>query len=203
MSEATKIKISGRASYPKLAKPEKSQTGKDVYSLVIVLDPKADLKPLQKALVAALQEEFGEKATKMIRDKTITLVGGKGCPIRDDGPAGLRISARSYTRKPGVVTRVRDANGKPTVVPDDKIEEVIYPGCNVNVTVEAYYYTHEANKGLTWSLNNVQFAGDNERLDGRVAAQDEFETDDEGADLSDLEPAGSANEEDDLSDILK
>ena len=88
--------------------------------------------------------------------------------------------------KPGIVSIYAGADGKPTSIEDPA---QIYAGCKVRASLRAYAYDVSGNKGVAFSLGNLQKLADGERLDGRVKAADEFE-----ADLS-VAPA-------DLEDIL-
>lgn len=207
-----KVYVEGRASFPNLVKGKINENNnKRQWELTIVLDEGYDLTPLKRAGAEALKAEFGDKAAGMIKSKEIVLVGGKNCLIRNDEtksyPKGeTRIGARTY-RKPGVVSRFPDPKNPklPAVIPEDEVEQEIYPGARVRATVEAYYYDNPKNKGLTWSLGNVQKIGDGERLDSYVNAQDEFESDPTAvAELESLEEQDvdvNADEDDDLSDL--
>lgn len=57
----------------------------------------------------------------------------------------------------------------------------------------AFAYDMPTSKGVSFALNNVQKLGDGKRLDGRVAATDDFEA---------LESEPASMGDDNLDDIL-
>jgi hypothetical protein len=53
----------------------------------------------------------------------------------------------------------------------------MYPGAQVRGSVSAFGYDYQGNKGVSFGLNNLQKLGEGERIDGRVAADAEFDVD--------------------------
>lgn len=192
-------------SFPNLAQPQR-QTKEQIekgqkpkYSSAIVLLPgHAQLAELERAVVAAAVAEWGE---------TIALPNGQRIsmadalkpeynvlrsPFRTDALKKGYVAGSTYVnarseRKPQAVYRHKGADGKPVEVPAEKIEEVFYSGSHANVSVRAFAYDNNG-RGVGIALGNVQFYGDGERLDNRIAAQDEFTADlnEAAPDLSDL-----------------
>lgn len=198
-------------SFPNLFEPRAMGGGDPKYSCALIFPEGTDLTDLKKAAAAALKEKFGGKA------KAIRKTGY--WPFRDDPddvaqkgyPEGCTFINVRTTRKPGLVSIVPDPEtGKPMPLTDP---EKWYPGAVVRASIEAYGFDTEGNRGVTFGLGNLQWIRDGDRLDGRSAAQDEFEADpDAVADLSDLtdddvDDVGdgapeSDEDEDDLSDLL-
>ena len=83
-----------------------------------------------------------------------------------DMPGGKFISPWTKTR-PGVV----DANRNEIIVPED-----IWAGQLARATVAPFHYNTSGNRGVSFALNNLQICRtDGERLDGRVAAKNDFD----------------------------
>lgn len=180
-------------SYPFLhtAQPERDDDGnikpggKLTFSGVFIgtaKTPEDVMGKLKVACLAAASEKFGgeEKARAMIGE------GALKWPLRKDVTqkkydkvGGLWfLSARSQ-KKPGCVHRIPDPKEptKPLRIEDkDTIEKLFYPGALVNATIRAYGYSNKS-KGVTFSLDNVQWIADGERLDNKVDAVDDFAPD--------------------------
>lgn len=179
MSKSSTSVITGQAtlSYPHLDKAQPGMNGgKAKYSATLVFAPGTDLSALEAAALAAAEEKWGGKAKEMFRTQAIR------SPFRKDAeakgyPAGsIFINCRSETQ-PGTVTRFKDENGKPVAIPQDKIKTELYPGAQVRASVSAFAYDTSGNKGVSFALNNIQKIADGERLDNRVAAENEFDAD--------------------------
>lgn len=198
----------GICSFPNLAKPRqqnaKDKAKKPRYSTIIAWTPellkrkyptkdgdtitgKDMLKALMKSALECLEAKYPGKAKSMIES------GKLNWPFRsmddedpDDTPhafpEGTIWIQPATTGKPGIVDRFADSNGDPVEIDDDEIEDKVYAGCLVRATVRAYFYDTDGNKGVSFSLNNVQKAGEGERLDGRKKATKEFDALEEGAD---------------------
>lgn len=197
-------------SYPNLF--EADEKGK--YGCALIFLEGTDLKELKDAAVAVAVDKFGDKAGPMLAS------GQLNSPFRTDVeskpgyPEGATFFNTRTNRRPGVVALWADENGKPAIITDP---ELIIPGGRVKALVNAYYYDVDGNKGITFGLNGIQLIRKptaEERLDGRIAAEDAFEVDVNAvADLSDLEtddeeesgtPATTAPPAsvDDLSDLM-
>lgn len=172
-------------SYPHLFEPTLPPGATEpVYSCALVFEKGTDLAELKKAALAAATEKFGAKAESLIRDGKLRLpfrtdTEDKGYP---EGAVFMNVKNKS---KPGIVSTYPGADGKPTTI-DDPAQ--VYAGCKVRASLRAYAYDVSGNKGVAFSLGNLQKLADGERLDGRVKAQDEFDADlsAKPADLDDL-----------------
>lgn len=178
-------------SYPYFATPQVERDdegkpkvgGKLTYSGVFIgceKTPATTLTQLKAAAFSAATEKWGDKAKQMIEE------GALKWPFRKDVSAkgytkvgGLWfISARS-TKKPGLVHRIPDpANPSKALKIEDAamIEKLFYPGAHVYASVRAFPYDNKG-KGVSFSLENVQWIADGERLDNRIAADDDFKAD--------------------------
>ena len=175
-------------SYPWLFNPQPPMEGSKEdpkYGAVFVFDTEAQDTPEFKAMKAAAievaKEKWGTNAVKMLQEGKLTT------PFRTDrdgyAEGSVSVGAKSKS-PPGIVSIYPDENGKPSKIED---ESKVYPGVIVRASMRAFAYDVAGNKGISFGLNNVQILRDGDRLDGRVAAQDEFEADmDAVASLDDL-----------------
>lgn len=173
-------------SYPHLFEPTLPPNATEpVYSCSLVFSAGTDLSELKKAALEAAQEKFGTKTESLLRDGKLRMpfrsdIEDKGYP---EGSVFMNVKNKA---QPGIVSIFAGPDGKPTPITDPSL---IYAGCKVRASLRAYAYDTAGNKGVAFSLGNLQKLGDGDRLDGRVRAEDEFD-----ADLS-AKPA-------DLDDIL-
>lgn len=159
-------------SYPALFEPKEGMNGGEPkYSAVLVFPKGTDLTLLRKAAEEAGREKFGAKYSDLVK------TGKLKSPFRDDVegttyPEGsIRITARDKT-KPGIVSRYAGPDGKPKAITDPA---EMYPGCKCRGSVRPFAYEVNGNKGVSFGLGNIQKLGEGPRLDGRIAADREFE----------------------------
>jgi hypothetical protein len=164
-----------RLSFPYLFIPRPAaQEGQEAkYQCMLLIDKKdkATIKALREAEAEA--REIG-KTTKF---------GGKipanlATILKDGDEDG---TAEDYPERTGMLYMTVSSNQKfkPGVV-DKGLQEIIdqsevYSGVYANVSVTAYPYNTNGNKGVTFGLNNVQILGYGDSLAGGVKAADEFE----------------------------
>lgn len=163
-----------RLSYPHLFEPKaKSEGGAPVYQAQLLLPPSFDIAPLRAAMAAAVKDKFGDKTPPKER------MAPYGNPLRKmeekqdaetgEFPKGWEAGghflgvANKY--QPTVVDR------KAQVIKDPNL---VYPGCWVQVHLNAYAWDFKGKWGVSFSLEAVQFVRDDERFDGRRPATDIF-----------------------------
>ena len=199
-------------SYPNIFEPRGMENQTPKYSACLIFPAGTDLKELKAAALAAAIERFGKEVK--VGQTTIPInkalqTGVLYWPFRDEPddvaakgyPEGCTFFNARSQRKPAVVSIYPDANGKPSVIEDP---EKVYPGVIVMATVDPYTFDREGNRGVTFGLGNLQVIRDGDRLDGAVAASEEFDADlTAAADLSDLTDEDQPLPEgDDLSDLI-
>lgn len=189
-------------SYPHLDKAQEPKPGDDgngkaKFSATLVFAPGTDLTALFAAAFEAAKEKFTATFKlpngQMVPIEKAFELSILRSPFRRDAlvkgyPEGsIFINVRTE-RKPGCVFNYKGADGKPAIIPDEAITTELYAGASVRASVRAFGYEAKGNRGVSFALNNVQKLGDGERLDGRVAASDEFtaELDAAPSDLSAL-----------------
>lgn len=174
-------------SYPKLVTPEEDDNGKLKYSGAFVIPDDVDISALETDAI-----EVGKAKWPKVDIASAMLKGQLRSPIRNDGvdkgyPFARYINARSEA-KPGLVSNVIDPGTKKAArIADADAGTFFYPGAKVAVSLSCFAYEAKGNKGVSFGLGNLQFLEHGERLDGRKAAEDEFEAlAAEDVDLDDL-----------------
>lgn len=193
MAAATATKVitpKATLSYPHLDKPQAANqdgTGKQKYSAALVFRAGSDLSQINAAIDAVAEAKWPGKSKIMFAQ------GALKHPIRRDVdqkgyPEGSVFMNVRSDLPPGIVYSHAGPDGKPATVPQDKIRSDLYAGCEVRASVAAFAYDTNGNKGVSFALNNVQKIGEGERLDSRIAAENEFVADlsQAPADLSSL-----------------
>ena len=145
-----------RLSFPRLFEPQKFEGEEQgSYSIVMVFDKAADLKPLREACRKAVADQWPKGAPGNLRS-----------PFCDGNEKAETwgecfkdaIYARAKTkRRPPVV----DARGLPVEDP-----EKAYPGCYARAVVTPFVYDRAGNRGVGLQLAAVQILRDGERLGG-------------------------------------
>lgn len=173
----------GRVSFPSVFEPSAFEgESNPKFSVTLVFDPsKMDeaqlglLKEMKAAANKAAQEAFG---------------GDVGGYAKEGGV--IRSPFRKTDEKPKFYEPgqyfVRFANKyKPNVVdgrrqPIDPHTDDFYAGCWAHVSYEVYTYDYMGNKGVSFSLGNVQKTGDDEPFGNRKSsAEDDFDIIEAGA----------------------
>ena len=184
----TKVVIPCRISFANVWEPH-SINGSDPKYSVSCLIPKTDKATLTKihtAIEAAKEEGKGKKwGGKIPATLKLPLRDGDIERPDDENYAGCMFLNATSTDKPGIV----DRKVQPILDPMQ-----VYSGCYCNVSVNAYAFNTNGNRGVTFGLGNLQLLKDGERLSGKADAASDF---DEVADDAEV------LNEDELPDYLK
>lgn len=159
----------GVLSYPNLHTPRPPAEGAEPrYSCVLVFDAAAqqtaEFKALKAAAAAAAKARWGNSIPKGLRSPFRDCSEKEGEPF-DSIAGGVFISPWTK-RKPGIV--------------GPRLEEILTPeevwaGQTARATVGVFAYDNAGNKGVSFSLNNLQIVRrDADRVDGRRAANKDF-----------------------------
>lgn len=188
-----------RLSYPWLfhAKPPQDPDSKEKpkFTTVLLFEAGTDLKAMKQAAMDVAQSRWSEAADLIRKGKV-------RWPFRDDAddvaekgyPEGSTFMNVNSKSQPGVVNALTE------VVTD---EDEAYAGRYAKVSLTAYTYDVNGNRGVTFGLNNVQLLENGERLDGRRAPQDEFDVEESAlADLSDMDEEAIEEGGDALADLV-
>jgi len=186
------IPVPVRASFVNLSDPKAISAGGDKKYSICAMVSKEDTVALDyiNAQINAAKEKGKEKKWKGIIPKNLKTIlrDGDDEQVEEGGRKGPEFKGHYFFnayaqegQQPGTV-KIEGTR----VVPVDP--EDIYSGCYVRLDVNFYAYAGVSN-GIAAALNNVCFAKEGERLDGRVSAETAF------ADLVDAN-----TESDELSD---
>lgn len=190
---STRVKTpAATLSYPWLAKAQPvsdedaAKGAKPKFSAVLVFKPGTDLRELQQAALAAAEAKWPGKVQEMIaKSKASIQAGGPitfRVPFRNDVDGKYEegstfINCRADTAPGLVYAHAEPGSNKAARVASEDIEKVFYPGAQVRASITAFAYDKKGNRGVGFALNNMQKIAEGERLDNRVAAEDEFEAD--------------------------
>lgn len=162
-----------RFNWLAIAEPKETPSGDLKYSASILI-PKTDETTLKEIDMAI------QKAIKSGLEKgriTKAHVSGLKLPLRDGdaehesgnrGPEykGMFFLNASSTRRPGIVG--------PDTKPLFDIEGEFYSGCWGRADINFFPYNTKGNRGIGVGLNNLMKTADDDRLDGRLSADQAF-----------------------------
>jgi hypothetical protein len=173
------------ASYPHLDKPQVAEEGQTPkYSIALLFTPEMLKDPAEKARFAAMkaavltaaEEKWPGKSTEMLKKKQLRLPFREDWEAKDHPEGTVFCNVRS-TQPPAVVYAHAGPDGKPARMPVEQIKDEVYAGAIVRASLSAFGYDKAGNRGIAFGLNNIQKLGEGDRIDGRAAAEDEFDVD--------------------------
>lgn len=158
-----------RSSYMFVIEPRENDDGDKVYSsqLIIQKSDKVTLGKMKAAMILAAKAKFGEKVK----------MGQLKLPLRDadkeerdgDEYENCYFLNANNNRRPGAVDRSN------TKLVGEECEEHLYSGAWFRFSLTFYGFDNRGNKGVAVALNNIMFHKHDDRLDGSVNAESEFE----------------------------
>ena len=155
-----------RSTYAFVFEPRETQSGDMKYQICMILK-KDDIKAWKsviQAIANATAKKFGDDPNKW--PKTLKCPMRDGDDERDGAEYEKAIFMNAGTKnKPGIV----DRGMNPIITTDE-----FYSGCYARASLTFYPYDTKGNKGVGTGLNNLLFWEDGDRLDGVVAADDDF-----------------------------
>jgi len=200
--------ITGEAilSFPTFLKPRSMKNakgepdGKEKYGCTLVfplgepgkyLPGPINVTALKAAATECAKNAFGAKLATLIKEGTFrspflkkdSEIEKRGYPVGPDGTVYIRVTSM---KKPGCASNRKGPDNKVLMLSDREVEEMLYAGARVRASIRPFPYEYLGNCGVSFALNNIQFLGDGERMDGRQNPQDEFEPTVDEADLPDL-----------------
>lgn len=172
-----------RASYVNLLKPKAIKgSSKEVYSVMALFEPGADLKVLKEAALKALEEKFGaDKAAAIAKHPKFKT------PFKDQAELVDEQGEQRPGTKAGGIFMNMSNELKPLVLGPDAQEMTdprdFYSGCYAVAKCEVYAWEHETGgRGVSFSLLGIQKVAEGDRLGGTGLR----------ADVSDFEPVADA-----------
>ena len=167
---------------------EGSTSGKKYQATLLI--PKQGLSESDKAAFEQMRKLAGEAARKKWPQGVPKTMRS---PFRDGDERFAEKDGACPEYQGMIYVSFKCPEDRPPQIVDQRGNKIteemgkIYPGCWVRVSYGAYGYDASGNKGVAFSLNNVQFIRDDESFDSRTSAEQDF-----GA------PQGSAEGSDDM-----
>lgn len=170
MSSTTVVSPFFRVSFPNVLKPKRNDlNGQDEYSLVALFPYKKgskEMKEMEAAVEIAIKEKWGDKRPSNLRspfrDQAERAKDGK---LPDGHVEGHVFVNMKNKQKPGLVNQENQ---------DIIDSSEFYSGCYARAQVRAFAYDNKGNRGVSFSLQNIQKVKDGDPLSGRMKAQDAF-----------------------------
>ena len=170
---ATKV-ITGkcRASFVHIFEPQSINGSEPKFSCSLIIS-KSDTETIGKireAIEEAKQNGVSKWGGKIPPNLKLPLRDGDIDRPDDPAYADSYFINASSQEKPGIVDRKRVPITDPLAV---------YSGCYIRASINFYPFNTNGSRGVAAGLANIQFWADGEPLNGRVRAEDEFDTLDE------------------------
>lgn len=168
-----------RLSYAHLFEPYAVNPDQEAKYSCVLLIPKTDkatVAKLKAAEEAAKQAGVGSRWNGKMPPVVQSIIhdGDTEADLeRNPEYAGHLFMSVSSKTAPGVV----DAQVQPIL---DSTE--VYSGCYVRASINAFPYSAQGNKGVSFGLNHIQKIADGDNLGGRSRAEDDFEAYEEDLD---------------------
>lgn len=178
-----------RVSFPSLDEPQSYKGQPPKYKITMLFDKKTtDMKGINAAIKNATIEKFGSDPARWPKSLKKPIRDGD---MKDDvnGYAGHWFITATSKSKPGLV----DYPDRNPILE----KNALYAGSYARAELIAFYYDAEGNKGISFSLQNLQKIKDGKPFSGKKSAQEAF-ADDASFDTSEDDPS---NYSDDSSDM--
>lgn len=179
-------------SYPNLFTPKMPPNArpgqKSRYSCMLLLPlsvaESEEVKALKLVCFNLLKTKYGDNTEALLQAAFANQPNCVKWPFRKDNlkrdgsqrydPTKFSCFVSAWSESaPGLVDRYAGSDGKPVKILTPS-QDKFYPGCTVNASLNPFLYDQAGNRGVAFGLNNLQFWSDGERLDNRVAAEDDF-----------------------------
>ena len=151
-----------RVAFPNVFKPKLNQQNEPKYGLVMLFDKNTDISELKELADEVAREKWPKGVPTDLRS-----------PFRDGNE-----KADKYDGFKDTIAVTANSNYKPGLV-NQNVEEIInqedfYSGCYARATVNAYAYEKLGNRGVSFSVQNIQKLDDGEYLGGKSNPKDDF-----------------------------
>ena len=158
-----------RASFVHVFEPQSVNGSEPKYSCSFII-PKSDtetIAAIRAAIEQAKQDGIAKFGGKIPPNLKLPLRDGDIDRPDDPNYADCYFVNANSKEKPGLVDRRR-------IPITDPLE--LYSGCYVRASINFFAFNTNGNKGVAAGLGNIQKWAEGEPLNGRVRAEDEFET---------------------------
>jgi hypothetical protein len=166
-----------RVSFPHVFKPSDPKPGfESKYSITMLFPKTTDLKELKRAAMNAVIEEYGPDRNSWPKKFRWPFRDGDTDRPDSKGYAGSIFVTATSKQRPQVV----DGRNKNAAIIEE--DGTFYAGCWAKASLIAFTYDKAGNKGVSFSLQNIQKVKDDEKFSGRRDAHEEFDSIDDGSD---------------------
>lgn len=162
-----------RVSFPAIIKPKAFENQEPKYSVVMLFDKATDLAGMKLAASNAATEKWGPDRKDWPKFRYPTFRDGDDERAHVQGYANTIFVTASSKNQPGLV----DNALCPILAEAD-----FYAGCYARAELIAFAYDKAGNKGVGFSLQNLQKLGDGEKFSGRKDASAVFDKVEDGSD---------------------
>lgn len=172
-----------RVSYPALFQSRLNElSGKQEFGVVMLFDKKEDISALKALARKTVEEKWPDKETRPKNLRSPFRDGDEKYEEtgREEYKGITFINAKSKMR-PGIV----DQEMNPILEAD-----TLYAGCYARASVTCYAYDMKGNRGVAFSLQNIQKMKDGTPFSGKSKPEDDFESLD-----TDDDPLAESSEE--------
>jgi len=146
----------GRLSYPHLfEKNESGEYASGMYECLLLIPKSADISSLKDLAEAVAKDKFGDKFKGLDKFKHPPIRDGD--EYEDDRAGHWVIKAKTKVR-PQIV------GADPSIAINDS--EEVYGGRHAKLSLSCYAYDTSGNKGVAFTLRNVQLLPGGERFGG-------------------------------------
>lgn len=190
-----------RASYPHVLtkyKGDGDDESKAKFSIVCLMPKKKSYRAAREMVIDRINELMKENKVKNLKADNKFLRDGD-LAAREEYEGMWTINA-SESKKVAVRHKVRDPKtGKPKVLKAGVDDDVIYPGCWVNIVIRPWFQNNKYGKKVNAGLVAVQFAKDDEPFGQTRISEDEVDEDfDDYAEDADDDYGDDDDDDDDI-----
>jgi len=146
--------------------PQKSDNGKDVYSVTMIFEPEDDLSEMMALAKATKEAKWGQKPPGKLKNPFRKGTEDEFDLSKNPEYKGkVIVTARSYERPPGVVY----LNRKPILDRND-----FFSGCYGIASLTAFAFENDKNKGVSFSLQNIMMTRKGEPFVAKSNPEEDF-----------------------------
>lgn len=161
-----------RASFANVFEPKAFEGQEAKFSIAMLFPKTTNLKALQHAANNAGIEKWGPDKAKW--PKPLRMPFRDGDEKQDlDGYKGMIYVGSSSKTKPGLIDQAKEPITKDDIGADGNPK--FYSGCYARATLIAFAYDKAGNRGISFSLQNIQKLRDGKPFSGKKAAAEEFD----------------------------
>lgn len=149
---------------------DKFDSGELKYDVTMLFDKDTDISPIKKAINEVIKAKWGDNPPKKLSNP---IKKGDDADTVYEGWAGKIVMSAWSKSKPGICDRQTNLILN---------ENEFYSGCYARATINVFAWVRQSKAGISIGLNNLQKLRDGDRLDGRVNAENDFDSMEDASD---------------------